>query len=143
MLPSGLGAARTRGQAVIMEASPAASASIASRKLRKSCNARRSCKKKIASPTPPSPPALRPKSGSAAPARIDPNFLRRVLEKAEPVESTKRRVQLERVNERVAEGDIEPENFDLVIEDVKAVPRQHKGGSQAGIQPIGWRILAT
>lgn len=76
-------------------------------------------------------------------AGIDPNFLRRALDKVEPVESTKRRVQLEQVNERVVEGEIEPENFDLVIEDVKAVQRQHKGGNQSGIQQIGRRIFGN
>ncbi|GAB4130819.1 MAG: hypothetical protein Fur0036_17600 [Fimbriimonadaceae bacterium] len=65
------------------------------------------------------------------------------MEKATPAEKTNTKVQLEQVFERVVEGEIEPENFDLVIKDVKAVQRQHKGGNQAGIQPIGWRILAT
>ncbi|MFN3963218.1 MAG: hypothetical protein ACK4NQ_09605 [Fimbriimonadaceae bacterium] len=65
------------------------------------------------------------------------------MEKATPAEKTNTKVQLEQVFERVVEGEIEPENFDLVIEDVKAVPRQHKGGSQAGIEPIGCRIFGN
>ncbi len=76
-------------------------------------------------------------------AGIDPNFLRRALEKAEPAEKTNTKVQLEQVFERVVEGEIEPENFDVVIEDVKAVQRQYKGGNQGGIQQIGRRIFGN
>lgn len=59
------------------------------------------------------------------------------------MESTKRRVQLEQVNERVVEGEIEPENFDLVIKEIKAVQRQNRGGNQAGLQQIGRRIFGN
>ena len=76
-------------------------------------------------------------------AGIDPNFLRRAMEKATPAEKTNTKVQLEQVFERVVEGEIEPENFDIVIEDVKAIQRQYKGNHQGGIQQIGRRIFGN
>jgi len=76
-------------------------------------------------------------------AGIDPNFLRRAMEKITPAEKTNTKVQLEQVNERVVEGEIEPENFDIVIEDVKAIQRQYKGNHQGGIQQIGRRIFGN
>gem|GEM_PF-4872441 len=101
-----------------MGACRAASAYLASRKLQKSCSARRSCKRKTGSPTPPTPPASRPKTPGitaeeleriAHEAGIDPNFLRRAMEKATPAEKTNTKVQLEQVFERVVEGEIEPD----------------------------------
>lgn len=76
-------------------------------------------------------------------AGIDPNFLRRAMEKATSSEKKNTKVQLEQVFERVVEGEIEPENFDLVIEDVRAGQRQRQSGNQGGIQQIGRRIFGT
>ncbi len=76
-------------------------------------------------------------------AGIDSAFLRRALEKATAPEAGLSKLQIEQVIERVVEGEIDPENFDIVIEDVKTQRPHRRRRSETGIQQIGRRVFGN